>query len=342
MQRILAIGGFSTNESESLAAAHIRDLTGKERPKVCLLSTPSGDWPMLINRFDSIYGKLGCETSNVAFFGGAGAHCIRPDDAAAHLMLQDAIFVSGGNPRCAVALWREWGLDAALKEAWEHGVLLSGMSAGAICWFEHHVPPPEHRSFPLQRCLGLLPGNCEVHYHAGDGSRRQKAWETMQMLALSSALAIDDDAAVLYEEGSIAEVFSWREGATAYQLENQSDGVIERALVPRVAGSISPKPERQPVPLALELKQACVGRYQLMSPMQVLITIEGEQLFAQYGQQPKCEIFPESEDRFFWKAVDAQVTFERDHGGNVTSLVHHQNGSDARGEKLEEQSGNEL
>ncbi|QDQ80481.1 Type 1 glutamine amidotransferase-like domain-containing protein [Paraburkholderia megapolitana] len=336
MRRILAIGGFSTSESESLAAAHIRDLTGKAHPKVCLLSTPTGDWPPLVNRFDDIYGKLGCETSNVAFFGGgAGVLCIHPEEAAAHLQQQDAIFVSGGNARCAVALWREWGLDAALKDAWERGVLLSGMSAGAICWFEHHVPPVEHRNLPLRRCLGFLPGSCEVHYHFGGGSRRQEAWETMQVLALPSAIAIDDDAAVLYGGESIAEVFSWREGATAYQLESQPDGVIERALVPKVIGSFSSKPEREPVPLALELKQACVGRYQLMSPIQVLITIEGEQLFAQYGQQPKREIFPQSENQFFWKVVDAQVTFERDRDGKVTSLVHHQNGSDARGEKLE-------
>jgi hypothetical protein len=68
--------------------------------------------------------------------------------------------------------------------------------------------------------------------------------------------------------------------------------------------------------------------------MQVLITIEGEQLFAQYGTQPKLEIFPESEDLYFWRAVDAQVTFERDRDGKVTSLVHHEHGRNARGVKL--------
>ncbi|QBR00877.1 hypothetical protein E1956_26845 [Paraburkholderia pallida] len=65
MRRILAIGGFSTGESEAIAAGYIRDLTGKTRPRVCLLSTPSGDAPWLIHNFDDLYGKLGCETSNV-------------------------------------------------------------------------------------------------------------------------------------------------------------------------------------------------------------------------------------------------------------------------------------
>ncbi|CAB3638853.1 hypothetical protein LMG24238_00093 [Paraburkholderia sediminicola] len=342
MRRILAIGGFSTGESEALAAAYVRDLTGKAQPKMCLLSTPAGDPPMLINDFDDIYGKLGCQTSNVSFFGRAGTQCIHPDDAAAHLRQQDAIFVSGGNPRCALALWKDWGLDLVLRDAWEHGVLLSGMSAGAVCWFEHPLPPPGRRRLPLQRCLGLLPGICDVHYHAGDGIRRQEILETMRMLVLSSAIAIDDDAAVLFEEDSIADVLSWREGATAYQLKLQPTGVDERPLVPKVIGSITLGPERQPISLGLSLKQACVGRYQLTSPMEiVLITIEGEQLFAQYGRQQKYEIFPESENRYFWKVVDAQVTFERDGDGNVTSLVHHQHGRDAHGVKLEDRGRNE-
>ncbi|WP_164853893.1 Type 1 glutamine amidotransferase-like domain-containing protein [Paraburkholderia kirstenboschensis] len=331
MRRILAIGGFTTDEGFSLTAAYIRDLTGKAKPRVCLLSTPAGDPPMLIRNFEDTYGKLGFETSNVSFFGPAGTNFVSPDDAAEHLLKQDAIFVSGGNPRCAVGLWKEWGLDSVLREAWQRGVLLSGISAGANCWFKHSIPPPhKKRALPLEHLLGLLPGNCAVHYHA----RRQETWETMRMLDVPSAIAIDDDAAVLYEGDVIAEVLSWREGATAYQLESQSTGVDEHALRPRVIGSVSREPERQPVFVDVELKRACVGRFELMNPLQVLITIEGEQLFAQYGAQPKLEIFPESENRYFLKAVSAQVTFDRDPDGKVTSLVHHQNGRDAHGVRL--------
>lgn len=342
MRRILAIGGFSNGESESLAATYIRDLTGKPNPRICLLSTPAADPPMLINNFDGIYGKLGCQTSNVAFYGMAGTHCVRADDAAAHLLQQDAIFVSGGNPRCALALWKEWGLDEVLRQAWERGVLLSGMSAGAVCWFEHHVPPQTNRTLPLSRCLGMLPGNCDVHFHAGDGTRRQEILETMRILALPSAIAIDDDAAVLYEGEAVAEVLSWREGTTAYQLEGHPDGVTERPLHARVIGSIAVEPERRPIQLSLAAKEACVGRYQLMHPMDVLITLEGEQLFAKYGSQAKHEIFPESEDRFFWKIVDARVTFEKDRSGEVASLVHHQNGRDTHGVKVRDKDSDGL
>ncbi|MGF6931555.1 peptidase E [Paraburkholderia sp. UCT70] len=342
MRRILAIGGFSNGESEFLAATYIRDLTGKPNPRICLLSTPAADPPMLINDFDAIYGKLGCQTSNVTFYGVAGTHCVRADNAAAHLLQQDAIFVSGGNPRCALALWKEWGLDKVLRQAWESGVLLSGMSAGAICWFDHHVPSPANRNLPLPPGLGILPGNCDVHFHAGDGTRRKELLQTMRILAMPSAIAIDDDAAVLYEGDAIAAVLSWREGATAYQLEGHPDGVTERPLHAKAIGSLRYEPERRPISLSLAAKEACVGRFQLMSPMEVLITIEGEQLFAQYGSQPKHEIFPESVDRFFLKIIDAQVTFEKDRSGRVASLVHHQNGRDTRGVRLQDKDSNGL
>jgi peptidase E len=336
MRRILAIGGFSNGESERLAATHIRELTGKPNPRICLLSTPAADPPKLIKDFYEAFEKPGFEVSNVAFYGGAGTRCVKAENAAAHLLEQDAIFVSGGNPRCALALWKEWGVDEVLRQAWERGVLLSGMSAGAVCWFEHHVPMPANRNLPIPRCLGFLPGYCDVHFHAGDGTRRKEILETMRLLALPSALAIDDDAAVLFEGDSLAEVLCWREGATAYQLNSDSTGLTEHPLPARTIGMLSPESERQTIDLPLTKKEACVGRYEIFSPLELIITLEGEQVFAQYGSQSRHAIFPESEDRFFWKIVNAQVSFEKDLNGQVVSIVVHQNGGDMRGVKRQD------
>jgi peptidase E len=336
MRRILAIGGYSSHASEAIAAAYIRDLTGKPQPKVCLLSTPSGDAPQLIRDFDRCYGGLGCETSNVSFFHPVGKNFVHPDNALAHLLAQDAIFVSGGHPRCALGLWKEWALDEALQDAWQHGVLLSGMSAGAICWFEHHVPPPLDRHLPLQKYLGFLPLTCDVHYHFGDGTHRQEVWDSMRQLALPSALAIDDDAAVMFEDDAIAEVLSWREGATAYQLTCHSAEVDEVPLAPKVIGSIPPPTERAAIEVDPKLKRACVGRYQLVQPIgQMIITMEGNHLFAQYDRQQKAEIFAESETRYFLKVVDAQITFERGSNGDIVSFVHHQNGRSIHATKVD-------
>jgi dipeptidase E len=51
-------------------------------------------------------------------------------------MEQDVIFVGGGNTKSALVVWRVWGVDEVLRRPWEHGVLLFGMNAGAICWFQ--------------------------------------------------------------------------------------------------------------------------------------------------------------------------------------------------------------
>jgi dipeptidase E len=333
MQRILAIGGFSTGESETVAATYIRHLTGKQNPRICLLSTPAGDPQILIRNFEETYGHLGFETSNIVFFGGVGNSGVSPDEAAAHLLTQDAVFVSGGNPRCALALWNEWGVSAALRDAWHRGVLLSGMSAGAVCWFENHVPPPSIKpTLPLQRFLGFLEGACGVHYEV----RREHVWKAMHSLELRSAMTIDDDAAILYEENKIAEVLSWRDGATAYRLERESAEIHEQPLLPTVIGSLRAAPVREPIFVEIESRRACVGRYELMNPMQVLITLEGDQLFAQYGAQPKLPIFPQSENKYFFSAVDAQVSFQRNRDGIVTSLMHYQHGREANGVRVSE------
>ncbi|AME27328.1 Type 1 glutamine amidotransferase-like domain-containing protein [Burkholderia sp. PAMC 26561] len=109
MQRILAIGGFSIGDPKAIAAAYIRKFTGKQKPRTCLPSTPAGDLPLLIQHFEETCGRIGFETSDVAFFCQATINTVNPDVAVAHLIKQDAIFMSGGNARCAMALWTEWG-----------------------------------------------------------------------------------------------------------------------------------------------------------------------------------------------------------------------------------------
>jgi hypothetical protein len=156
----------------------------------------------------------------------------------------------------------------------------------------------------------------------------------MRSIALNSVVAIDDDAAILYEGTDLVEVLSWREGATAYRLKRDSDEIHEHSLSAKIIGSLPVKAAREPVLVEVESKRACVGRYELTNPMQVSFTMEGEQLFAQYGAQPKLPIFPQSETEYFWTVVDAQVTFQKDSNGHVTSFVHHQNGRDTSGVRV--------
>ena len=232
MHRILAIGGggFMMEEGISPIDAYIRDSTSRARPRVCFISTPSGDLPAHIDRFYSVYGELGCETSHLAFFRLPMHNAIPVTDLAERLLMQDAIFIGGGNTKSALAVWREWGVDKALRDAWENGVLLAGTSAGAMCWFEAGLTDSfwgaDYR--PLA-CLGFLPGACGVHY-SSDPKRRISLHSALEAKAIPASIAIDDYAAVVFNGTEIDRVVSWRAAATAYRVADVHGAFMESAF----------------------------------------------------------------------------------------------------------------
>jgi dipeptidase E len=141
-------------------------------------------------------------------------------------LAQDVILVAGGNTANAIAIWRVHGFDAILREAWERGILLTGWSAGMICWFEHGVTDSFGPELAAMECLGFLPGSACPHY---DGEERRRPVYT-QLVAdgLAAGIAADDDVGVHYVGTELREVVTSREGATAYRVtpagEERLDG----------------------------------------------------------------------------------------------------------------------
>ena len=133
--RILAIGGggFLMEDTPSPVDRYIARLTGRDRPRVCFISTPSGDSVESIEKFYAAFESLGCEAAHLAFFRKPFRASLSLASFAELVLTQDAIFVGGGNTKSALAVWREWGLDRVLAEARRRGILLSGISAGAMC-----------------------------------------------------------------------------------------------------------------------------------------------------------------------------------------------------------------
>ncbi|MCD2486765.1 Type 1 glutamine amidotransferase-like domain-containing protein, partial [Staphylococcus aureus] len=76
---------------------------------------------------------LDCVPSHLSLFKPPSS------DLVSFVMEMDVIYVGGGNTRNLLVLWKEWGLDHILREAWKNGVVVAGISAGAICWFEEGV-----------------------------------------------------------------------------------------------------------------------------------------------------------------------------------------------------------
>jgi peptidase E len=244
-RRIIAIGGggFLMERRPSLLDEYFVRATGARSPKVCFISTAAGDPEEMLAKYYKAFSKLSCRPSHLAFFRRPRRGSIPLDQIERRLLAQDAIYVGGGNTRSMLAVWREWGLDQVLRRAWNAGVLLGGMSAGAICWFKHGATDSvlgPGRSSALS-CLGFLPGSCSPHF-AGEPRRRRDFRRLIARGSLPSGIGIDDGVAVLYRNQTIAEVVSSRTSATAYRVGRASGAVV---VTPLPATRLYSKPNRR-------------------------------------------------------------------------------------------------
>lgn len=142
---------------------------------------------------------------------------------------QDVILVSGGNTANALAIWRLHGFDEILREAWEQGILLTGWSAGMICWFEHGVTDSFGPELAAMDCLGLLPGSACPHYDSEE--RRRPVYTQLVQRGLATGIAADDDVAVHFVGTELREVVTSREGATAYRVSAEGEQRLDARLL---------------------------------------------------------------------------------------------------------------
>jgi len=145
------------------------------------------------------------------------------------VLAQDLILVTGGNTANALAVWRAHGFDEILRESWQQGVVLTGWSAGMICWFEHGVTDSFGPELAPIECLGFLPGSACPHY---DGEERRRPVYT-QLVAegLAPGVAADDDVALRYIGTELREVVTSREGAAAYRVAADGERSLETRLL---------------------------------------------------------------------------------------------------------------
>jgi dipeptidase E len=212
-------------DSPSPIDRYVLRLTGQEKPRICFIGTPSGDLPEHVSKFYAAFDASICTRSHVAFFRPKEVGSLDLFSLHNTLLEQDVIYVGPGNTRAALAVWRNWGVDQVLKQAYSNGVLMCGMSAGAMCWFEQCLTDSYWQaSYQPLRGMGLLAGACGVH-HQTNAARQERMEAAIQARAISSAIAIDDFAAVLFESGSIRGSVHWKEGAHARLLSGHGQTV---------------------------------------------------------------------------------------------------------------------
>jgi dipeptidase E len=223
-RQIIAIGGAAFRaEPENLAAdRYILDQTRKKRPSVCFIPTANAEPADVIARFYDAYARLGTKPSVLRFFQ-------RTPDLRQALLGQDAIYIGGGNTKSMLAVWREWGLPDVLREAWRNGIVLAGVSAGAICWFDQGVTDSwADRLAPLD-CLGLLPGTCCPHYDS-EADRRPSVHDLVGRAAVAPVLALDDGAAAHFIGRRLHRIVTWLPTAQGYTVRRRRGQVVESEL----------------------------------------------------------------------------------------------------------------
>ena len=209
-------------------AIELSGVTGRA-PRVCYLATAVGDSSFTLNCFAEAAQYRGLTGSHLALFP-----MLNVEDVREHLLAQDVVWVGGGSVAGLLAMWELHGVGDALREAWQAGVVLTGVSAGSICW---HVGGPTD-SFgpdlrPITNGLGLVPFSNGVHYDSEE-QRRPLFQSLIADGTLPAGYATDDGVGVLYGGTELVEALTEKDGKGAYFVERGPDGAaIETRIDPR-------------------------------------------------------------------------------------------------------------
>lgn len=219
-RQIIALGGggFLMEPDNPALDLYVLRQALATRPAIAFLGTARGDADANLVSFYRAFSGHDCRPSHLPLFE-------RTPNLRDYLLRQDIIYVCGGNTKSMLAVWRDWGLPALLKEAWEGGTVLAGVSAGAICWFQQGVTDSYADRLAVLECLGFLEGSCCPHYD-GERERRPAYHDFLLKGDVAPGIALDDGAAVHMVEGAVHRVVASRPQARGYRVRLR-DGVVQ-------------------------------------------------------------------------------------------------------------------
>ena len=233
MGKIVAIGGGDMRELETLAIdKEIIALSGKSRPRALFIPTASSDSREYWQAFQNAYGaELGCDT-NVLYLLNVNP---TKEELEEKILTADVIYVGGGNTLLMMRRWRRLGVDKILEAAYGKGIVLSGLSAGCICWFNwghsdsmasYH---PDNWSYIRVKGMGFIDAlGCPHYDSATAGVEREQDFQQMVRKHSEVGVAIDNNCAIEIIDDTYRIITS-QDSAGAYKLYKQrSELAIER------------------------------------------------------------------------------------------------------------------
>jgi dipeptidase E len=227
-KQIIAIGGHGlVSQYDKPINQYLIKSSKKKSPKIAFLGTATGDSSSYVSRFYDAFSRLDCKASHLELFN------LNYPDYREYLLDQDIIYVGGGNTFSMLSLWGAWGIDEILKEAYDKGIILSGSSAGSVCWFEgcntDSFSAYYHGDLDYLDCLGFLPYSHSPHYD-GEEKRRKHFQDGIDSGELIDGYGMDNYAGIHFIDEKVNTVFSSKEGANSYFVEKKGKKVVEQVL----------------------------------------------------------------------------------------------------------------
>ena len=222
-KQIIAIGGggFGRNPGEGVIEKYILDQANKKSPNICFIPTATGDNEAYKVNYYATFSKLQCKPSHLDFFK-------RTPDLKSLIQAQDVIFVGGGNTKSMLAVWKDWQLNEILREAYEAGVIMCGVSAGAICWFDRGVTDSWSKELKIMDCLGFVTGVCCPHYDE-EPERKPFVSKSLSNKDMDSCYSVDGGCALHMIDGEPLKSIVFKKKKNAFLVTMDNSVLNEKA-----------------------------------------------------------------------------------------------------------------
>ena len=210
-KKIIAIGGGGfTHQLDQSLDQFVIDKLKKTNNKIGFLATASKDDEKKISLFYKRFENTEFELSHFNLTTNINGF-------SEWIMSKDLVYIGGGNTVFMLEIWRKNKLEHIFKEAYEKGIILSGISAGAVCWFDWILSDAVGPGFNPLRGINLISGSCTPH--SSNIERINQFESDIKNNKLPQGIAIDDGVAVVFVDGKPTEVYSSRKNHTAYFLD---------------------------------------------------------------------------------------------------------------------------
>ena len=213
-KKIIAIGGGGfTHQADESLDQFVVDQSKKTNNKIGFLATASNDDKKKISLFYKRFENTESELSHFNLTSDVNGF-------SEWILNKDIVYIGGGNTKFMLEIWKNNMLENIFKKAYESGVILSGVSAGAVCWFEWILSDSVSPGFKPLKGINLISGSCTPH--SSNIERINQFQQDIKNGQLPHGIAIDDGVAVVFIDGKPTEVYSARNNHEAYFLDKNN------------------------------------------------------------------------------------------------------------------------